>query len=487
MAAGQNIPDLGGYDLKFKSKVPDDFHCPVCQLPMKDPRQIERCGHRLCTICLEGLFRQPSARCPVDREPLLREKIFSDNACQRRILDLHVECSFDGCSWTGELRAMERHQSECLFKVVECSNAGCKERLTRTDINNHKEFDCPWREINCDYCRVIVIMKNKQQHFGVCPKFPIPCTNNCDLRHIPREKLEVHIRDDCPSTKVPCEYKNLGCGEVFPRKSTKSHLELHAEHHLDLALRGLEATRYQVEDLLGVVKDQSQQIEGLKSKDKNQSQLIERLNLTVQCQAQQIEQLTTNAKDQVERIVEAKAMINFLSQQIEELMLDKGKGENQPQNAEVGRELQPKKQSFESPSRFPVYQRKEETDNCTQNPQTDVWTPKHLLNPQFGSGLSSCATHHPRLLVRPFAPDNIRDIKLGMELLVTRSRGQSGRGTVRYIGKILGRKDDYIGVELGPGQEGKHDGTLDGQRYFSCTPNRGIFVSFNEVVMCYSA
>ena len=147
----------------------------------------------------------------------------------------------------------------------------------------------------------------------------------------------------------------------FPRKSTKSHLELHAEHHLDLALRGLEATRYQVEDLLGVVKDQSQQIEGLKSKDKNQSQLIERLNLTVQCQAQQIEQLTTNAKDQVERIVEAKAMINFLSQQIGELMLDKGKGENQPQNAEVGRELQPKKQSFESPSRFPVYQRKEET------------------------------------------------------------------------------------------------------------------------------
>ena len=56
MAAGQNLPELGGYDLKFTSEVPDDFRCPVCQLPMRDPKQIEGCGHRFCTICLEGLF-----------------------------------------------------------------------------------------------------------------------------------------------------------------------------------------------------------------------------------------------------------------------------------------------------------------------------------------------------------------------------------------------------------------------------------------------
>ena len=57
MAAGQNIPELGGYDFEFTSVVPDDFECPVCQLTMKDPIQIGGCGHRLCKICLESLLR----------------------------------------------------------------------------------------------------------------------------------------------------------------------------------------------------------------------------------------------------------------------------------------------------------------------------------------------------------------------------------------------------------------------------------------------
>ena len=57
MAAGQNVPELGGYDYEFTSKVPDDFECPVCQLTMKDPIQIGGCGHRLCNVCLEALLR----------------------------------------------------------------------------------------------------------------------------------------------------------------------------------------------------------------------------------------------------------------------------------------------------------------------------------------------------------------------------------------------------------------------------------------------
>ena len=57
MAAGHNIPELGGYDFEFTRVVPDDFECPVCQLTMKDPIQIGGCGHRLCNICLESLLR----------------------------------------------------------------------------------------------------------------------------------------------------------------------------------------------------------------------------------------------------------------------------------------------------------------------------------------------------------------------------------------------------------------------------------------------
>ena len=37
MAAGKNIPELGGYDFEFTSVVPNDLECPVCQLTLKDP------------------------------------------------------------------------------------------------------------------------------------------------------------------------------------------------------------------------------------------------------------------------------------------------------------------------------------------------------------------------------------------------------------------------------------------------------------------
>ena len=60
-----------------------------------------------------------------------------------------------------------------------------------------------------------------------------------------------------------------------------------------------------------------------------------------------------------------------------------------------------------------------------------------------------------KLFTKPFAPKLSSDIQVGMEVLVTRSRGEIGRGVVKYVGPIPGRKDTYIGVELGPGH-GKH-------------------------------
>ena len=56
MAAEQNVPELGGYDFEFTSKVPDGLECAVCRFTMKDPVQIGGCGHRLCKTCLEALL-----------------------------------------------------------------------------------------------------------------------------------------------------------------------------------------------------------------------------------------------------------------------------------------------------------------------------------------------------------------------------------------------------------------------------------------------
>lgn len=53
-----------------------------------------------------------------------------------------------------------------------------------------------------------------------------------------------------------------------------------------------------------------------------------------------------------------------------------------------------------------------------------------------------------------------------MDVLVTRSRGQIGRGKVKYVGPLPGRRDTYIGVELGPGQ-GKRTCTVVATKFTS--------------------
>ncbi|KAJ7353885.1 TNF receptor-associated factor 4 [Desmophyllum pertusum] len=121
-------------------------------------------------------------------------------------------------------------------------------------------------------------MNQKQEHLDVCRKFPVHCTNKCGLEDIPRAKLEVHVRDECPATEVQCEYKNLGCEAVFPRSNAKSHSESQVKIHLNLALRGLETTQHQVRALVSLVEDQSQEMGRLMSKVKEQSEQIERMN-----------------------------------------------------------------------------------------------------------------------------------------------------------------------------------------------------------------
>ena len=95
----------------------------------------------------------------------------------------------------------------------------------------------------------------------------------------------------------------------FPRSNAKSHSQTHIESHLNLALRGLEATQHQVHELVAVVKDQSQhierqsgQIERLMSKDKEQLEKMERLMSRVEDQSQQIERLISKDKEQSDKM-----------------------------------------------------------------------------------------------------------------------------------------------------------------------------------------
>ena len=110
----------------------------------------------------------------------------------------------------------------------------------------------------------------------------------------------------------------------FPRSGTKYHSQTQIESHLNLALRGLEATQHQVHELVTVVKEQSQQIERQSHQIERQSQHIERLIYKDKEQSQQIEQLMSKDKETSQQIERLMSTSQDQSQQIEP-SLSKGK------------------------------------------------------------------------------------------------------------------------------------------------------------------
>jgi len=54
-------------------------------------------------------------------------------------------------------------------------------------------------------------------------------------------------------------------------------------------------------------------------------------------------------------------------------------------------------------------------------------------------------------------------------------------GTVVYIGETRFARGMWVGIVMDEMYEGKNDGSVDGVRYFSCPPGRGVFVRFQMV------
>ncbi|KAH0624752.1 hypothetical protein JD844_032521 [Phrynosoma platyrhinos] len=67
---------------------------------------------------------------------------------------------------------------------------------------------------------------------------------------------------------------------------------------------------------------------------------------------------------------------------------------------------------------------------------------------------------------RPFAPRSIADLKVGNLVKFSQPAGRISKGTVRYLGPLFGREEDYLGIELEGDQVGRHDGVFQGTRYF---------------------
>jgi len=225
-----------GYEYDFVSTVFDEYHCLICHLPLREP-VLTRCGHRYCKDCLnEAIRRQQVPECPVDREPLDREKdIFPDKATERNILSCHVRCPSEGCEWTGETRNVETHLQSCGAKIILCPNPHCNSPVERRLLEDHVMKECQWRTVHCGYCDEKYAKCDEEEHSLKCRRLPVECSSGCG-EVIPREEMTAHQDVDCSQTLVSCQYDYLGCNSRVKRCEMKDHIEENLRCHFQLSV-----------------------------------------------------------------------------------------------------------------------------------------------------------------------------------------------------------------------------------------------------------
>jgi len=113
------MDQAGGYDYQFVEALSEDFTCVFCHLALKNPLQVEDCGHIFCKGCFDQMKQNAETNsedlcCPLDREKIDPTHVFKDKALERRVLSLNVKCSNfgDECEWSGELREVKKNRDK---------------------------------------------------------------------------------------------------------------------------------------------------------------------------------------------------------------------------------------------------------------------------------------------------------------------------------------------------------------------------------------
>ena len=237
-------PHDGGYDCEFVKRPASDLvqaDCPVCLLVLREPQQVSCCGYSYCQSCIQKI-KDDGKPCPTCSNEF---DTFPDKRLKRTLYALRVFCVHRklGCEWDGELGELDRHLNlqpppekllkGCQFSEVECTL--CLQPFQRRYLQAHQSDDCPKRPFACQHCNQheATFEEVTQSHWPVCPSFPLPCPNNCDLV-LQRQELEQHVRYDCPITPVYCDFYMSGCGEVLPRRDMPSHITTNIDGHLSL-------------------------------------------------------------------------------------------------------------------------------------------------------------------------------------------------------------------------------------------------------------
>ncbi len=148
----------------FVDKPPSSLICGVCKDVLNNPHQCNN-GHCHCKTCAELAIssQQKCPKCLCDLDP-------TNLTCNLFVLDminnLETKCSPD-CSWIGPYSEREAHLNICENQLIPCENRGCAEKYSKQNQEKHQN-ECLKRLIRCAYCNKPMLFEFQDIHIAKC-------------------------------------------------------------------------------------------------------------------------------------------------------------------------------------------------------------------------------------------------------------------------------------------------------------------------------
>ena len=216
-------------EFDFVERPPQDFFCPVTFELLLEPQQTSCCGNHLSPEAATRLKRERKL-CPVCNGE--EWSVVLDKYHRRKVREVRVRCWYkeSGCEWEGEVNELKRHDDSCVKR--------------------------PWE---CEYCSLkCTYGEGEDKHWPVCPKYPEPCPNGCEVGCVARCNIEQHL-SVCSLEPVACEMKEFGCSVVVPRKELATHMRESELQHLTAMTRlNLRLTRQLQQEMADLKKLQTE-------------------------------------------------------------------------------------------------------------------------------------------------------------------------------------------------------------------------------------
>ncbi|XP_048881059.1 RING finger protein 151 [Brienomyrus brachyistius] len=155
-----------GYDLeRFVGYVNEGLLCCVCRDVLEDPLQAP-CEHAFCSSCINSWLVHHHS-CPEDRQPLegaLLKPLFRYMRNDLSRLQIRCRNREQGCEMVCSLESVDRHERECEYSLVACTNTGCPLQVERRSLQAHLS-SCEFRSRECRHgCGYTILSCEDAQH-----------------------------------------------------------------------------------------------------------------------------------------------------------------------------------------------------------------------------------------------------------------------------------------------------------------------------------